>query len=71
MAKKKVKNDIVPQDDEQKQSKTFEMKATVDVLMSPKHWALKEGLNPLLFELWKDSDPVSKEDFEKLKEQVM
>jgi len=63
MAKKKSKKDI--------EDKTFEIKAEAVVMLRPKEWAKQLGLNPLLFEAWKDSPPMRKEDFELIKEQVM
>ena len=70
--KKEEKEEIIDTQDESKdKAKTFEIKAEAEVLLRPKEWAVSEGLNPVLFEVWKNGEPITKEQFEKLKEQVM
>lgn len=73
MAKKKKEQE---QEQEQEQdindSKIFEIKSEpVKIMLKPQEWALAEKLNPILFEGWKDMDAIDKEQFNKLKEQVM
>ena len=56
---------------EVKKPKIFEMKANAKILLKPLEWAQSKGLNPVLFEVWKNSEPVTEEQFEIYMKQVM
>lgn len=66
MAKKKKDKDT-----DNKEAKTFEIKAEANIMFKPQEWAMNEGLNPILFEAWKNEEPITREKFEELKKQVM
>ncbi len=53
-----------------KKEKTFEIETKVEIMFTAREWAIQEGLNPVLFEKWKD-EVMTKKEFDKLKQEVM
>lgn len=53
-----------------KKKKTFTINADIEVLFTAREWALQEGLDPVLFEKWRNK-LMTKEEFNKLKKEVM
>ena len=50
--------------------KKFTIDTEIEVMFTAREWALQEGLNPVLFEKWKDK-LMTKKEFNKLKLEVM
>jgi len=57
--------------EEEKEEKVFEIRTETEIMLKPKEWAVNEGLNPILFESFKDLEPVTKKEFDLIKQKVM
>jgi len=53
-----------------RKSKKFSIDTKIEIMFTAREWALQEGLNPILFEKWKDK-LMTKEEFDNIKQEVM